>query len=101
MRLAMAAHSSGIVTKRWRLSDQAIQYRLCPASRYRSAAASASAWVSNRRRSRVPSGAMASKVIMRRCSWPVVGLLGTLALLEGAVGDPLKQLGVMLQGPHV
>src|ERR687891_414026 len=44
---------------------------------------------------------MASEGIMRRCSWPVVGLLGTLALLEGAVGDPLKQLGVMLQGPHV
>src|SRR5919106_158458 len=74
---------------------------LSPASRYRSAATSASARVSNRRRSRVPSGAMASKVIMRRCSWLGVESLGMLALLEGAVGDPLQQLGVVSEGADV
>src|SRR5918996_3947054 len=70
---------------------------LWPASRRWSAAASASAWVSNRSRSHVPSGAMAWKMVMRRSSG-LAASLGMLALLEGAVGDPLQQLGVVPEG---
>jgi hypothetical protein len=52
-------------------------------------------------RSRVPSGPMASKVTMRHCSGLEVGLLGMLAFLEGAVGDPLQQLNVVPEGTDV
>src|ERR687891_1183563 len=73
---------------------------LCPALRCWSAAASASACVSNRSRSHVPSGAMAWKMVMRRSSG-LVASLGVLALVEGAVGDPLQQLGVVAKGPDM